>query len=152
MTNSVDLRSRRNNGQRRQPVAISAGIVILAAIALVCAGLVAVPLWTALVQGSQVEAISDPCELKDATTLQDCLEKLDSEDIRPKAPTCRSGFTLENRRVISRAVQYHRQIPTRREPFNETAHPRSLYRSYENGPDSPSNPYALMSTLMIRTE
>jgi acyl-CoA synthetase (AMP-forming)/AMP-acid ligase II len=76
MTNSVDLRSRRNNGQRRQPVAISAGIVILAAIALVCAGLVAVPLWTALVQGSQVEAISDPCELKDATTLQDCLEKL----------------------------------------------------------------------------
>ena len=59
MTSPGGLRSRRDNGQRRQPVAISAGIVILAAITLACAGLVAVPLWTALVQGWQVEAISD---------------------------------------------------------------------------------------------
>jgi len=76
MTNSVGLRSRRNNGQRRQPVAISAGIVILAAIALTCAGLVAVPLWTALVQGWRVEAISDPCGLKAQAARQDCLVEL----------------------------------------------------------------------------
>src|SRR5215831_3339794 len=76
MTSSVGLRSRRNNGQRRQPVAISAGVIILAVIAVVCAGLVAVPLWTALVQGLQVETISDPCGLQDAAARQDCLEKL----------------------------------------------------------------------------
>src|SRR5262249_57315899 len=29
--------------------------------------------------------------------------------------------------------------------------PRSLYRAYENGPDSPSNSYALLSTLMAST-
>ena len=74
MTTSVNLRPRRNNGRRQQPIAISAAIVILAAIVLVCAGLAVVPLWTALVQGWQVEAISDPCDLKDATAQQDCLE------------------------------------------------------------------------------
>jgi hypothetical protein len=83
MTNVIHLQ--RNDGRRQQPIAISAGVTILAAIVLVCAGLLAVPLWTALVQGWQVEAI----------------------------------------------------------------HPRSLYRSYENGPDSPSNPYAPTRTLMI---
>jgi hypothetical protein len=70
------LRPRRNNDGRQQPVAISAGIVILAAATLVCAGLVAVPLWTALVQGWQVEAISDRCGVTDAAARQECLEKL----------------------------------------------------------------------------
>ncbi len=76
MTSSPALRSRRNNRARQQPDAISAGIVILAAATLVCAGLVAVPLWTALVQGWQVEAVSDPCGVTDAAARQDCLEKL----------------------------------------------------------------------------
>jgi hypothetical protein len=31
----------------------------------------------------------------------------------------------------------------------EAVHPRSLYRSYENGSDSPSNPYAPTRTLTI---
>ena len=75
MTSSPALRSRRNNRARQQPDAISAGIVILAAATLVCAGLVAVPLWTALVQGWQVEAVSDPCGVTDAAARQDCLEK-----------------------------------------------------------------------------
>jgi hypothetical protein len=83
MTNVIHLQ--RNDGRRQQPIAISAGVTILAAIVLVCAGLLAVPLWTALVQGWQVKAI----------------------------------------------------------------HPRSLYRSYENGPDSSSNPYAPTRTLTI---
>ena len=38
----------RNDGQRQQPVAIPAAVAILAVTALVCAVLVAVPLWTAL--------------------------------------------------------------------------------------------------------
>jgi hypothetical protein len=49
MTNVIHLQ--RNDGRRQQPIAISAGVTILAAIVLVCAGLLAVPLWTALVQG-----------------------------------------------------------------------------------------------------
>ena len=76
MTSSVGPRSRRNNGQTRQPVAISVGIVILAAITLACAGLVAVPLWTALVQGWRVEAISDPCGLTDPSARLDCFARL----------------------------------------------------------------------------
>lgn len=83
MTNVVHLRQ--NHGPRQPPIAISAGVTILAVIVLVCAGLLAVPLWTALVQDWRVEAV----------------------------------------------------------------HPRSLYRSYENGPDSPSNPYAPTRTLTI---
>src|SRR5262249_16536054 len=75
MKRSFDLRSRRNNG-RRQPIAISAAVAVLALTTLLCAAFVAVPLWTALVHGWQVETISQPCGLKDAAVRQDCLEKL----------------------------------------------------------------------------
>src|SRR5215471_4252977 len=94
MTSSVGLRSRRNNGRRRQPLAISAAIVILAATVLVCAGLVAVPLWTALVQGWQGEAISDPCGLKDAAARQDCFEKLRLGESRQPAKGANSPIRL----------------------------------------------------------
>ena len=67
--------AQRNSGGRRQPIAISAGLVGLAAIVLACAAFVAVPLWTALVRDWQVEVISDPCEVKDATAGQDCFER-----------------------------------------------------------------------------
>ena len=76
MRSSFDFRSPRNNGPRRQPIAISAAVVILAVTALVCAGLVAVPLWTALVRDWQVDAISDLCGLKTRAAQQDCLEEL----------------------------------------------------------------------------
>jgi hypothetical protein len=49
MANVIHLQ--RNNGRMQQPIAISAGVTILAAIVLVCAGLLAVPLWTALLPG-----------------------------------------------------------------------------------------------------
>jgi hypothetical protein len=75
MKRSADPRARRNNG-RRQPIAISAAIAVLALTTLLCAAFVAVPLWTALVHGWQVETISQPCGLKDAAARQDCLEKL----------------------------------------------------------------------------
>ena len=76
MRRSADFRTRRNNGRNQQPIAISAAIAILALTTLLCAVFVAVPLWTALVQGWQVEAISDPCGVTDAAARQDCLEKL----------------------------------------------------------------------------
>jgi len=72
----VGLCSRRNDGRRQQPIAMSAAITLLALTALVCAGLLAVPLWTALVQRWQVEAIPEPCALTDTAARQDCLEKL----------------------------------------------------------------------------
>ena len=82
----ADLCSGRNDGRRQQPIAISAANTLLVLTALVCAGLLAVPLWTALVQRWQVEAIPEPCVLTDTAARQDCLEKLGSEnhDIRPK--------------------------------------------------------------------
>jgi hypothetical protein len=92
MTRST-LRPRRNNG-RQQPVAISAGIVILAAAALVCAGLVAVPLWTALVQGWKVEAISDPCGMKDAADRQDCRDKVRLGETRHPAKGANAPIRL----------------------------------------------------------
>ena len=63
----------RNDGQRQQRVAIPAAVAILAVTALVCAVLVAVPLWTALVGNWQVDMISDPCGLK--AQQQGCLEE-----------------------------------------------------------------------------
>jgi hypothetical protein len=65
-----------NNGRRRQPVAIPAAVAILAVTALVCAVLVAVPLWMALVGNWQVDAISDPCGVKPQAARQDCLREL----------------------------------------------------------------------------
>jgi len=76
MPSSFDLRSPRNNGGRQQPIAVSAAVVILAVTALVRTGLVAVPLWTALVRDLQVDAISDPCGLKAQAARQDCLVEL----------------------------------------------------------------------------
>ena len=76
MLSSFDFRSPRNDGGPQQPIAISAAVVILAVTALMCAGLVAVPLWTALVRDWQVDAISDRCGLKAQAARQDCLEEL----------------------------------------------------------------------------
>jgi hypothetical protein len=73
----IGPRSRSNSGRRRQPFVISAGIAILAAVVSVCAGLAAVPLWTALVQGSRFQPSADQCKmLKDAHAREACDEKL----------------------------------------------------------------------------
>jgi len=74
MTRSANLRSPRNNGQSQQPIAISAAVAILALTTLLCAAFLAAPLWTALVQGWQVEAISNPRTMRN-TARQDCVEK-----------------------------------------------------------------------------
>jgi hypothetical protein len=85
MLSSFDFRSPRNDGGPQQPIAISAAVVILAVTALACAGLVAVPLWTALVRDWQVDAISDRCGLKAQAARQDCLEELKLEESRDPA-------------------------------------------------------------------
>ena len=80
MANIVGPRSRRNDKQTRQPVVISAAIAVLAATVLVCAGLVVVPLWTALVQSWRSQPVADQCRmLKDAHAREVCDEKLMGE-------------------------------------------------------------------------
>jgi hypothetical protein len=82
----IGPRSRSNSGRRRQPFVISAGIAILAAVVSVCAGLAAVPLWTALVQGSRFQPSADQCKmLKDANAREACNEKLMGERLRHPA-------------------------------------------------------------------
>jgi hypothetical protein len=77
---TIGLRSRSNSGRRRQPIVISAGIAVLAAVVSVCAGLAVVPLWTALVQGWRSEPVADQCQmLKDAHARDLCDEKLMGE-------------------------------------------------------------------------
>jgi hypothetical protein len=61
MTSPVGRQSRRNDSPTPQLLVISVGIIVFAAVVLVCAALLAVPLWTALVADWQVEAISDRC-------------------------------------------------------------------------------------------
>jgi len=78
--NIVGLRSKRNDGRRGETTVISAAIVLLAAVVLVCTGLVSVPLWTALVQGWRFEPIADQCKmLKDAHAREACDERLKVE-------------------------------------------------------------------------
>jgi hypothetical protein len=86
LARTIGLRSRLNSGRERQPFVISAGIAVLAAVVLLCAGLVVVPLWTALVQGSRFQPIADQCKmLKDAHAREACDEKLMRE--RPQHPS-----------------------------------------------------------------
>jgi hypothetical protein len=68
----------RTTGRRQEPIAVPAAIVILAVTVLVCAGLVAVPLWTALIGNWQVDVIS--CGLKGQAARRDCLEELGLEE------------------------------------------------------------------------
>jgi hypothetical protein len=75
MANSVG--STRNDGRRPQPIVISVGIVLLAALVLVSAGLVAIPLWTVLVQGWRLQPIADQCNIVgDAREGEACDQKL----------------------------------------------------------------------------
>ena len=86
MANMVGPRSKRNDARRPQPIVISAAIAILAAVVLVCVGLVAVPLWTALVQGWQFQPLAEQCKvLKDARAREACDEKLRVEALQHPA-------------------------------------------------------------------
>jgi hypothetical protein len=86
MANNFDRRARRNGRRKREPIVISAAIAILAAAVLACAGLVAVPLWTALVQDWRFEPIADQCRmLKDARAREACDERLRAEETQHPA-------------------------------------------------------------------
>jgi hypothetical protein len=97
MANIVGPRSRRNDKQTRQPVIISAGIAVLAAVVSVCAGLAVVPLWTALVQGWRLQPIADQCKmLKGARTTEGCDEKLRVEGVQHPARGAKASVMLRS--------------------------------------------------------
>ena len=51
----------------REPVAITASVIVLGAVVLICAGMLVPPLWTALVQSWQFRPIGQECStLKNA--------------------------------------------------------------------------------------
>jgi hypothetical protein len=83
---TIGPRSGQNGRRGRESVIISAGIAILAAVVLICTGLVVVPLWTALVQGWRFQPIADQCKmLKDAHARAACEREADGRCILPDA-------------------------------------------------------------------
>jgi hypothetical protein len=96
MANIVELWSKQNDRRRRDSIVISAGIVLLAAMTLVCASLVSVPLWAALVQGWRFEPIADRCKmLRDAGATETCDEKLRVEGIQHPARGAKAPIMLQ---------------------------------------------------------
>jgi hypothetical protein len=98
MARIIGLRSRSNSGRGRQPFVISAGIAVLAAVVSLCAGLAAVPLWTALVQGLRFQPIADQCKmLTDARAREACDEKLVRERLQHPAKGADAPTTARSR-------------------------------------------------------
>jgi hypothetical protein len=90
----VALRSNRNDGRRRQPIVISIGIVLLAAVVLVTAGLVAVPLWAVLMQSWRFEPIADQCKmLKDPRAREACDQMVRIEEAHHPARGAKAPIT-----------------------------------------------------------
>jgi hypothetical protein len=69
----TNLLSHRNKPLTRQQVIISGTIGLLAITVVICAGLVAVPLWSALAQSWQTR--SECSVIKDAWARQACYKK-----------------------------------------------------------------------------
>ena len=47
--------------RNEEPVTVAAVVVILTVVVLACAALVAVPLWTAVIEGGRSQATPDEC-------------------------------------------------------------------------------------------
>jgi hypothetical protein len=80
-----------------QPLIVSAGIVVLAAAVLICIGLVAIPLWTAVVHGWQFQPVADRCSiLMDDPSRQACYEQLRLEESRHPAKGANAPIMLRS--------------------------------------------------------
>ena len=102
MAKITGLASSRNDGRRRQPFVISAGIAVLAAVVSVCAGLAVVPLWTALVQGWRSQPVADQCRmLKDAHAQEVCDERLMVDRLQHPAKGADAPTTPRSREQAS---------------------------------------------------
>jgi hypothetical protein len=76
MARTVRLGAVGKNAAARPHAVIGAGIILLAATVLVCVGLIAVPLWTALGDGGLSQPIFGACnDSKDVGAGRACYEK-----------------------------------------------------------------------------
>jgi hypothetical protein len=77
MRKGTKRRVRRRKFAGRQPVVITASVVILGVVVLSCAGMLVAPLWTAVVGERQFHANGQKCSMfKDAAARLLCDERL----------------------------------------------------------------------------
>ena len=76
MTKGAKRPIRRREFAGREPAVIVGSVVILGVLVFTCAGMLVPPLWTAVVEGSQLRPSGLDCSaLKDAAARQACYEE-----------------------------------------------------------------------------
>ena len=79
----------------REPVAVTASVVLLAVVVLICAGMLVAPLWSALVQSWQFRPIGLECStLTKATAPEACYDELAARAARHPAKGANAPLTL----------------------------------------------------------
>ena len=80
---------------RRDPFAITASVVVLGVVVLICAGMLVPPLWTALVESWQFRPSGQECStLKNAAARQACYDELAARAARHPAKGANAPLTL----------------------------------------------------------
>jgi hypothetical protein len=84
--NAAKPRTKRKMGGRREPFVITASIVVLGVVVLLCAALLAPPLWTVLVEAWHFSPRTQECStLKDAIARRACFDEFDARTTRHPA-------------------------------------------------------------------
>ena len=82
----VKLGARQKKFAAQQPIAIRALVIVLGMIVLLCAGLLVLPLWTAVVEGWPSDAKGQVCDrFNDVAAQQNCYERLHDRATRHPA-------------------------------------------------------------------
>jgi hypothetical protein len=77
MTARANRRTRQKQVTGREPVVITASVVVLGVLVLICAGMLVAPLWTAVVDVWQIRPSGQECGApEDASARQACYEEL----------------------------------------------------------------------------
>ena len=77
MTTRANRRIRQKEATGREPVVITASVVVLGVLVLTCAGMLVAPLWTAVVDVWRIRPNGQECSmLKDAAARLVCDERL----------------------------------------------------------------------------
>jgi hypothetical protein len=83
MTKAAKRRVPQKEVTARQPVVVTASVIVLAALVLICTAMLAPPLSTAVVEAWQFRPSGQQCSiLKDAAARRACYEKLSAQASR----------------------------------------------------------------------
>jgi hypothetical protein len=96
MASTVKRWTRREVAPIRQPLVITAGIVLLAAVVLVCVSLVAIPLWTVLAESRQFQPSSQCSILKDGPARHACYEKVSPQEAQHSVQDAKEPVILRS--------------------------------------------------------